>query len=207
MEEIALILSELHRSRCLSPLSRQNKEYFLRLKTQITFESSEQLREKPMIHFLKTLLGMQPSANKLERLAAYELAKTRMLQPTIESHNAEVRIFRRVIEISQNDECAVGCVLASNWKNTARAVIQINKDMTFSKKGPYWTKKHWKMCSPRRFAIALVAVPWSLPDASKPSSQQVSAIPVKILEMDTELLPWMTYEAWENWEFVTNGQR
>lgn len=147
--------------------------------------------------FFKSLLdgvmGITP-----ELTAKYEQDKARMFQPVIVSQNERFKLMRTVVEVSHNEKGDLGFVVARNWRATARAVVRINKDMTLSKSGAKWTTAKWLCCNPRRCALVEVAVPHKLPDISKPASQQVAAMPVTILDMNTNLLPVITVEEWKD---------
>jgi len=141
---------------------------------------------------------LTPKKNALRE--EYELVRQRMHTPQVLQELDGFRLIQAVVEISRNDEGKLGCVMAGNWKSTARAVHKLNKDGTFSKSGVSWTKKNWIRCDPRCYALCVLIQNLTSPKSMKPSRQQVGTIGQRVVEMNVNGLPMMSFDEWK-WAF------
>lgn len=134
----------------------------------------------------------------------YEEYARKMFNPEVVQDNVDTLLIKTVFEVCHNQNGRLGCILATDWRFNRRAVQEINKDMSFSKKGIGWTTTDWKPFNPRRYALGLV-IQTKRPNSMKPLRQQVNAVGLNILEMDTEYLPALSYSEWKlmfkDWPF------
>lgn len=137
------------------------------------------------------------SEKKKILLKEYEEYAQQMLQPQIVQETEDVLLIKKVIEICQNKNGRLGCVVAVNWNSNWKAVQEINNDLSFSSKGVFWTAKDWNSFKPRRYALGLVLQSKRIPNSMKPTRQQVNAVGYKIIEIDTEYTPAMTFSEWK----------
>lgn len=128
--------------------------------------------------------------------AEFELAKERMVQDELIATRDHSRHIRGVRPVAENDKGQLALIVASGHR--ARAVHQILNDGTFSKSGPKWTKLRWTHKS-RRFAI-IEAVFDLTPGGVGTVNSQVRTYGIRILKMDTDSLPVMSFEEWR-WFF------
>ena len=127
--------------------------------------------------------------------AAYDAAKAGMFEPRVVQEFPEVVVIETVLEVASNGAGRLGMIVARGWHSCA--VHEINQDGTFSKRRPYWTKKEWLQCSPRRFARCLVIASKTLVNPMQPPGEQVRHVGQTIVEMDTDLRPYVAFEEWK----------
>lgn len=139
----------------------------------------------------------KPNPKKEELLKEYEQLLPRMYKSVTVKTVGTISCVRTVIEISRNESGKLGYVVANNWKDTACAVHEINRDGTFSKKGFYWTKKKWFICNPRCFAICHILIDKSCINPLIDIRQQACSLGQNIVEMNTSYLPTMSFSNWK----------
>jgi hypothetical protein len=134
----------------------------------------------------------------------YEKYACMIFKPEVIQDTTDFLIVKTVFEICHDVKGQLGCVLARNWQANWKAVQVINKDFIFSNKGVKWTRRDWDSFNPRRFALGLV-LQTKRPSSLTPLSQQVNAIGHKILEMDTNYRPSLSFSEWKmifkDWPF------
>lgn len=130
-----------------------------------------------------------------ELRARYEVAARTMFKKRLLDETAELAFVEMVAELSVNDKGRLGVVVATSYRSCA--VHELNRDGTFSHRLPYWTRKSWPPCKPRRFFRGIFLHDKHIGNFMKPDSEKVRYYGHKVLEIDTELRPYWSFEDWK----------
>jgi hypothetical protein len=141
--------------------------------------------------------SIKPDPVKEALLKEYEQAKLTMYEPRKERMENGMFMCQMVFEVSHNGSGKLGVVVARNWKDSCRAIHEINKDETFSKKDVYWTTKRWAPHKPRMFAHGLFIQNFDGLNPMRKMREQVYSVGYRILEMNTDKRPVLSFEDWK----------
>ena len=139
----------------------------------------------------------KPNPKKTALIEEYEALTNRMFKAVKVQTVGTIDCFQSVIEICENESGKLGYVTARNWRGDACAVHEININGTFSKKGSYWTKKKWRSCKPRCFALCHILVDTSCINTMRNIREQSITLGHNIIEMNTDKLPVMSFSEWK----------
>lgn len=124
--------------------------------------------------------------------ADFEKAKALMQPLKIVRQSEGFNVAISVCQILTNSDGKIGIKIAQGY--SASAIHEINRNGTFSGKGPYWTKKTWRG-KPRRFAVCELAIS-NAPRGMRNPREEIRTYGLSIVEMDTDRLPPMSFDDW-----------
>ena len=130
-----------------------------------------------------------------ELRARYEIEAGRMFRCRVVEELPEMDLVEMVVELSVDSAGRLGVIVAVGYRS--RAVHEINKDGSFSKRPPYWTGKNWRRCDPRRYAQCLLFQAKRLGNPMKPVREQILHMGHKILDFDPQFRPFQSFETWK----------
>jgi hypothetical protein len=130
-----------------------------------------------------------------ELRARYQIEAGRMFRCRVVKELPEMDLVEMVVELSVDSAGGLGVIVAVGYRS--RAVHEINKDGSFSKGPPYWTRKNWRPCDPRRYAQCLLFQAKRPGNPMKPVREQILHVGHEVLDFDSKFRPFQTFETWK----------
>jgi len=130
-----------------------------------------------------------------ELRARYEIEAGLMFRRRVVKELPEINLVEMVAELSVDSAGRLGVVVAVGYRSCA--VHEINKDGSFSKRLPYWTRKAWRRCDPRRYAQCLFLESKRTGNPMKLDSEKILHVGHAILDFDSEFRSFETFDIWK----------